>query len=96
MRGAHIAHYSAQPIPVRKAWLAVRSSRLPGKVEATVSQIAASGRDVSRWLALTVSEVAPGADAVRYARQRVALTVAAEAGAGAKDGGQQQAGEDGE
>ena len=95
MRGTHIGHYSAQSILVRKVWLAVRSSRLPGKVEATVSQIAAPGRGVSRWLALTVVEVAPGADAVRYARQWVALTVVAEAGAGTRDGEQQQAGDQG-
>ena len=92
----HIGHYSAQPIPVRKVWLAVRSSRLPGKVEARISQIAAPGRGVSRWPTLTALEVAREADAVRYARQWVALTVVAEAGAGAKDGEQQQAGEQGE
>ena len=96
MRGAHAGHYGAQPIPVRKVWLAVRSSRLPGKIEATVSQIAVAGRGVSRWLALTVLEVAPGAAVVRYTWQWVALTVVAEAGAGAKDGEQQQAGEQGE
>ena len=65
MRSAHTGHYSAQPIPVRKAWLAVRNSRLPGKVEAAVSQIVAPGRGVSRWLAIAVPEVAPAGAADR-------------------------------